>query len=102
MPRDNDTNHPYDASTTRFVKLPIGQLLTLCTAIVVGSATCVIYATNLERAVSDLQVEVKNLRADMVMRSPFYAWVGQFRYDVLSGAKAFPPEPRPYFEQYHP
>jgi|GEM_PF-4611660 hypothetical protein len=103
MSRETDSRPPYaaDASTGRYVKLPLGQLVTLCTTLAIASATSVVYAKNLERAVSDLQTEVKGLRAEMVMRSPFYAWVGQFRYDVVSGVKTFPPEPRPFFESYH-
>lgn len=99
MPSPRDTNPPYsaDIAASRPIKLPLGQLVTLCIALVTCTATCVVYAMNLERAVRDLQVDVQSLKAETVMRTPFYAWVGQFRYDVIAGAKVFPPEPRPFF-----
>jgi hypothetical protein len=113
-----ETNPGLDVSSTGKVRTNLGALVTLIGAVIAGTLVVSRYVDSLERTIDrfddrltrvsekqDAQMktsasDLEKLRSEVVLRGPFYAWSGHFRYMVLTGAKDFPPEPRPYFEPY--
>lgn len=93
----NETSSPFAITSERKIRTTIGATITMIAAIVVGTWTVGRYASNMEKALEELQGEVKNLRSEMVMRAPFYAWTGQLRYE-LRRVDGTVPEPRAFLE----
>jgi hypothetical protein len=110
--KTSETNSGFDASPDAKLRTNWRTVGVVIVAII--SATLVVsqYTHSLERTIDrfdakltrmsekleEREEDMDKLRSEVVMRGPFYAWSGHFRYMVLTGAKDFPPEPRPFFE----
>jgi hypothetical protein len=93
----NDSTPPFKATSEGKVISTVGATITMIAAVVVGTWAVGRYASNMERALEELQAEVKSMRAEMVMRAPFYAWTGQLRYEMRR-VDGTVPEPRVFLE----
>jgi hypothetical protein len=105
----NETSAPFAITSERKIRTTIGATVTMIAAVVIGTWTVGRYASNMEKALEELQAEVKSMRSEMVMRGPFYAWAGHQRFLVseaikgdatLQGFRGFPSEPRSFLEPY--